>query len=73
MPPLTEEEGEPPPTAPVWLAKGKAFCSAIAGKEELEILVHGFQLLEEEQNQPEIILKLLTERTKFVQMKQEPQ
>ena len=47
LPPLTEEGGEPPPTGPVWLAKGKAmaaFRSAIAGNEEHENLVQGFQL-----------------------------
>ena len=86
LPPPTEEAGEPPPTGPVWLVKGKAmaaFRSAIAGNEELENLVQGFQLSEEERKALEIILKqlkehftankgVLTERTKFAQMKQEP-
>ena len=59
-----------------------AFCSAIAGNKELENLVEGFQMSEEEQKEPEIILKHLkerftanegvaTERTKFAQVKQE--
>ena len=59
------------------------FRSAIAGNEELENLVQGFQPSEEERKELEIILKLLkehfmanegvlTERTKFAQMKQEP-
>lgn len=34
-----------------------AFRSAIAGNEELENLVQGFQLSEEERKEPEIILK----------------
>ena len=86
LPPPTEEGGEPPPTVPVWLAKGKAmaaFSSAVTGNQELENLVQGFQLSEEERKEPEIILKylkehftanegVLTERTKFAQMKQEP-
>lgn len=49
---------------PVWLAKGKpvaAFRSAIAGNEELENLVQGFQLSEEEWKEPEILLKHLKE------------
>jgi len=53
-PPEAPEEGvDPMPVEPKWLAKGKAlaaFCSAIAGNEELENLVHGFQLSEEEAN-----------------------
>ena len=60
-----------------------AFRSAIAGNEELENLVQGFQLSEEERKETEILLKhlkehftaneeVLTERTKFAQMKQEP-
>ena len=60
LPPPTEEEREPPPNALVWLAKGKpmaAFRSPIAGNEELENLVQGFQLSEEERKEPEIILK----------------
>ena len=59
-----------------------AFRSAIAGNEELENLMQGFQLSEEERKEPEIILKLFKEhfmanegeqtgRTKFAQMKQE--
>ena len=87
-PPEEPEEGEDPvPVEPKWLAKGKAlaaFRSAIAGKEELENLVHGFQLSDEEAKEPNVILKhlqehfkasegVLTERTKFAQMKQEDQ
>ena len=87
-PPEEPEEGEDPvPVEPKWLAKGKAlaaFRSAIAGNEELENLVHGFQLSDEEAKEPNVILKhlqehfkasegLLTERTKFAQMKQEDQ
>ena len=86
LPLRTEDEGEPPPTVPVWLVKGKAmaaFRSVIAGNEELENFVQGFQLSEEERKEPEIILKhlkehftanegVVTERTKFAQMKQEP-
>ena len=70
---------------PKWHAKGKAlaaFRSAIAGNKELENFVHGFQLSKEEAKEPNIILKhlqehfmaskgVLTERTKFAQMKQE--
>ena len=45
-PPEAPEEGaDPVSVEPKWLAKGKAlapFCSAIAGYEELENLVHGF-------------------------------
>jgi len=72
---------------PKWLSKGKAleaFHSAIAGNKELENLVRGFQLSEEEAKEPNVILKhlqehfmasegVLTERTKFAQMKQEDQ
>ena len=87
-PPEAPEEGEDPvPVAPKWPSKGKAlaaFRSAIAGNEELENLVHGFQLSEEEGKEPNVILKhlqehfmasegVLTERTKFAQMKQEDQ
>ena len=64
LPPPTEEAGEPPPTGRVWLTKGKAmaaFRSAIAGNEELENLVQGFQLSKEERKEPEIILKHLKE------------
>ena len=60
--------------------KKERIRSAIAGNEELENLVHGFQLSKE----PNVILKhlqehfmasegVLTERTKFAQMKQEDQ
>jgi len=87
-PPEAPEEGaDPVPVEPKWLSKGKAlaaFRSAIAGNEELENLVHGFQLSEEEANEPNVILKhlqehfmasegVLTERTKFAQRKQEDQ
>ena len=87
-PPEAPEEGaDPVPVEPKWLAKGKAlatFRSAIAGNEELENLVHGFQLSDEEAKEPNVILKhlqehfmasegVLTERTKFAQMKQEDQ
>jgi len=72
---------------PVWLAKGKAmeaFRSAIAGNEEIENLVQGFQLSDEERKEPDMILKhlqehfmasegVLTERTKFTQTKQQHQ
>ena len=82
-----EEGADPVPVEPKWLAKGKdlaAFHSAIAGNEELENLVHGFQLSDEEAKEPNVILKhlqehfmasegVLTERTKFVQMKPEDQ
>ena len=64
LPPPTEDGVEPPPAGPMWLAKGKAmaaFHSTIAGNEELENLVQGFQLSEEERKEPEIILKLLKE------------
>ena len=51
-PPEAPEEGaDPVSVQPKWLAKGKAlaaFRSAIAGNEELENLVHGFQLSDEE-------------------------
>ena len=85
-PPEAPEEGaDPVPVEPKWLAKGKAlaaFRSAIAGNKELENFVHGFQLSKEEAKEPNIILKhlqehfmaskgVLTERTKFTQMKQE--
>jgi len=64
------------------LQKGK--LSAIAGNEDLENFVHGFQLSEEEANEPNVILRhlqehfmanegVLKERTKFAQMKQEDQ
>ena len=57
-----------------------AFRSAIAGNEELEKLVYGFQLSDEEAQEPNFILKhlqehfrdsegVLTERTKFAQRK----
>ena len=86
LPPPTKQGVKPPLAGLVWLAKGKAmaaFRSAIAGNEVLENFVQGFQLSEEERKEPEIILKLfkehfmanagvLTERTKFAQMKQEP-
>ena len=87
-PPEAPEEGaDPAPVEPKWLAKGKAlaaFRSAIAGNEELENLVYGFQLSEEEAKEPNVILKhlqehfmasegVLMERTKFAQMKQEDQ
>ena len=87
-PPEAPEEGaDPVPVEPKWLAKGKAlaaFHSAIAGNEELENLVHGFQLSDEEAKEPNVILKhlqehfmasegVLTERTRFAQMKQEDQ
>ena len=87
LPPPAEEREEPVPVRPVWLAKGKAmaaFRSAIAGNEEIENLVQGFQLSDEERKEPDVILKhlqehfmasegVLTERTKFAQMKQEHQ
>ena len=44
--------------------KGKPwqhFRSAIAGNEELENLVHGFQLSEEEAKEPTVILRHLQE------------
>ena len=87
-PPEAPAEGEDPvPVEPKWLAKGKAlaaFRSAIAGNEELENLVQGFQLSEEEGKEPKVILGhvkehflasegVLTERTKFAQMRQEVQ
>ena len=60
-PPEVPEEGaDPVPEEPKWLAKGKAlaaFRSTIAGNEELENLVHGFQLSEEEAKEPNVILK----------------
>ena len=69
------------------LRKGKLWQLSVppsAGNEELENLVHGFQLSEEEAKEPNVILKhlqehfmasegVLTERTKFAQMKQEDQ
>ena len=61
LPPRIEDGLEPPPAGPEWLAKGKAkaaFRSAIAGNEELENLVKGFQLSEKERKEPEINLKL---------------
>ena len=72
---------------PKWLAKGKAlaaFRSAIAGNKELENLVHGFQLSEEEAKELNAILRhlqehfmaregVLMERTKFAHIKQEDQ
>ena len=70
------------PVEPKWLAKGKAlaaFRSAIAGNEELENLVHGFQVSKQEAKEPNVKLKHLQEhfmasrRTKFAQMKQEDQ
>ena len=85
-PPEAPAEGEDPvPVEPKWLAKGKAlaaFRSAIAGNEELENLVQGFRLSEEEAKEPKVILGhlkehflasegVLTERTKFAQMRQE--
>ena len=45
---------------PKWLGKEKALAAfrlAIAGNEELENLVHGFQLLEEEAKERSVILK----------------
>ena len=52
LPPEAPEEGaDAVPVEPKRLAKGKAlvaFCFAIAGNEELENLVHGFQLSDEE-------------------------
>ena len=50
--PLTKEGGETLPAEPEWLAKGKAmaaFRSPIAGNKDLENLVQGFQVSEEEQ------------------------
>ena len=87
LPPPAEEGVEPVPVGPVWLAKGKAmaaFRSASAGNEEIENLVQGFQLSDEERKEPDVILKhlqehfmasegVLTDRTKFAQMKQEHQ
>ena len=55
------------PVEPKWLAKGKAlaaFRSAIAGNEELENLLHGFQLSDEEAKEPNVILKHLQEHFK---------
>ena len=86
-PEAPEEGADPVSVVPKWLAKGKAlaaFRSAITGNEELENLVHGFQLSEEEAKEPTIILihlqehfmaseGVLTERTKFAQTKQEDQ
>ena len=71
----------------MWHLKGKAiaaFRSAIATNEEIENLVQGLQLNEGEEKDPETVLKrlqehfsgseaVLTERTKFAQMKQESQ
>jgi len=51
LPPPAEEGEEPVPAGPVWLAKGKAmaaFRSAIAGNEEIENLMQGFQLSDRE-------------------------
>ena len=51
LPTPTKEGVEPVPVRPVWLVKGKAmaaFRSAIAGNEEIENLVQGFQLSDEE-------------------------
>ena len=65
-PPLEapKEGADPVPVEPKWLAKGKAsaaFRSAIAGNEELENLVHGFQLSEEEAKEPNVTLRHLQE------------
>jgi len=87
LPPPAQEGEEPVPAGPMWLAKGKAMAAfrlAIAGNEEIENLVQGFQLSDEERKEPDVILKhlqehlmasegVLTERTKFAQMKQEHQ
>ena len=51
---------DPVPVKSKWHAKGKvlaAFCSAIAGNEELENLVHGFQPSEKEAKGPKVILR----------------
>jgi len=87
-PPDAPEEGaDPVPVEPKWLSKGKAlaaFRSAIACNKEVENLVYGFQLSEEEAKEPNVILMhlqehfmasegVLTERTKFAHMKQEGQ
>ena len=87
-PPEAPEQGvDPVSVEPKWLAKGKALAAfrfTIAGKEELENLVRGFQLSEKEAKEPTVILRhlqehfmaiegVLTERTKFAQMKQEDQ
>ena len=61
-----------------------AFRSAITGNEEIENLVQGFQLSDEERKEPDMILKhlqehfmasegVLTERTKFAQTNEEHQ
>ena len=74
LPPPTKEGGEPPPTGSVWLAKGKSRTRK--PRERLSAL-------QEELKEPEIIFKhlkehfmanegVLTERTKFAQMKQKP-
>ena len=86
-PEVPEEGADPVPVQPKWLSKGKAlaaFCCAIAGNDKLENLVHGFRLSEGESTEPHVILKhlqehfmaskgVLTESTKFAQMKQEDQ
>ena len=49
---------------PKWLAKGKAlaaFRSAIVCNEELENIVHGYKLSEEEAKEPNVIIKHLQE------------
>jgi len=64
LPPPAEEGEEPIPVRPVWLAKGKATAalrSAITGNEEIENLVQGFQLSDEERKEPDVILKHLQE------------
>ena len=60
MPHPAEEGEEPVSVGPVWLAKGKAieaFRSAIAGNEEIENLVQGFQPSDEEQKEPDQLLR----------------
>lgn len=51
LPAPAEDGAAQVPNEPMWIAKGKAmaaFRSAIAGNEELENLVQGLQLSEEE-------------------------
>ena len=81
------QEGEESEAQPVWRAKGKtmaALRSAIAGNGEVENLLQGLQLTGGQEKEPEIVLRclqehfaasegVLTERTKFAQMKQDNQ
>ena len=59
-PEALEERVDPAAVRQTWLAKGNvlaAFCSAIAGNEKLENIVHGFQPSEEKSKRPNVILR----------------